>query len=725
MSDLKDFVIENGVLKKYVGTDANVTIPEEVFQIGPNAFKNNKNIVCVALSDKLTSIGANAFCGCTALSKISFPSSVTRIGNNAFEGCSSLVSIVIPFGVSKIEKGLFKDCTSLISVSLPESVTSIGDHKFRYNFDGAFEYCESLKSVNLPESLKLIGANSFRFCTSLESVCIPKNVKTIGYDAFVACGAKTISYPFSDDSVCAKTTVFSGCKQVESIIANSKEGYNALWKMLEKESHIRILRNAIKENNTDANIIAKIKSNKYYLFEIACQNENVELAKYILSLYSKLSIDELEKLIDTATGSVAITKLLTEYKERYFESAVSKTSEDNENTSKSVEEWKKLFAFESCSGGLTIKNYKGNETEVTIPSVIGDEKVVEIGEKAFSPDAMKLNAEAKKARNKIKKIIISEGIETIGAGAFMNCAELQSVQLPDSLKAIKGGIWSGAFQLCAKLTNLTLPKNLTEIGVWSFGYCNSITSINIPGAVIKICDDAFCDCTNLNSVIISNGVTEIGENVFQGCNSLKILEISDSVIKIGTGAFSGCYCLADENGFVIVNHTLYGYYGTASEIIIPENVLEIAANAFSDCSILTSVKFTENVESIGDGAFARCDNLKEVEFSNNMNFIGISAFSGCKKLKAVSIPGGVRKISYRAFEECKKLTTVTLCDGVETIDNLAFFDCTALKAIFIPKTVKEIDKSSFSGSDKLTIKAIENSCAEKFAKKNRIPFVAE
>ena len=54
MSDLKDFVIENGVLKKYVGTDANVTISEEVFQIGPNAFKNNKNIVCVTLSDKLT-----------------------------------------------------------------------------------------------------------------------------------------------------------------------------------------------------------------------------------------------------------------------------------------------------------------------------------------------------------------------------------------------------------------------------------------------------------------------------------------------------------------------------------------------------------------------------------------------------------------------------------------------------------------------------------------------
>ena len=50
MSDLKDFIIENGVLKKYVGTDANVTVPEDVFQIGPNAFKNNVNILTIMLN---------------------------------------------------------------------------------------------------------------------------------------------------------------------------------------------------------------------------------------------------------------------------------------------------------------------------------------------------------------------------------------------------------------------------------------------------------------------------------------------------------------------------------------------------------------------------------------------------------------------------------------------------------------------------------------------------
>ena len=34
MSDLKDFVIENGVLKKYLGDDRNIVIPDSVVQLG-------------------------------------------------------------------------------------------------------------------------------------------------------------------------------------------------------------------------------------------------------------------------------------------------------------------------------------------------------------------------------------------------------------------------------------------------------------------------------------------------------------------------------------------------------------------------------------------------------------------------------------------------------------------------------------------------------------------
>ena len=49
MSNASDFVIENGVLIKYVGKEKNITIPEAVREIGDKAFSDQagiKTVVC-------------------------------------------------------------------------------------------------------------------------------------------------------------------------------------------------------------------------------------------------------------------------------------------------------------------------------------------------------------------------------------------------------------------------------------------------------------------------------------------------------------------------------------------------------------------------------------------------------------------------------------------------------------------------------------------------------
>ena len=139
MSNINDFVIENGVLKKYTGSGGDVVIPESV-----------------------TSIGASAFWGCSSLTSVVIPESVTSIGDWAFEGCKGLADangfviiqnalhdyygkggdVVIPEGVTSIGASAFWECSSLASVVIPESVTSIDRETFRG--------CSGLKLENAP-----------------------------------------------------------------------------------------------------------------------------------------------------------------------------------------------------------------------------------------------------------------------------------------------------------------------------------------------------------------------------------------------------------------------------------------------------------------------------------------------------------------------------------------------------------------------------------------------
>ena len=75
--------------------------------------------------------------------------------------------------------------------------------------------------------------------------------------------------------------------------------------------------------------------------------------------------------------------------------------------------------------------------------------------------------------------------------------------------------------------------------------------------------------------------------------------------------------------------------------------------------------------------------------------------------------------------KCEALTELSLPCSVTEIEHSAFSMCINLKKIYIPKGVKKIHKQSFFWCRKLTIHAAAGSYAEKYARENNIPFVAE
>ena len=76
MSSASDFIIENGVLKKYTGPGGDVVIPDGVTRIGDKSFYWNLSATSVFIPESVTSIGWMAFSRCNLLTEMTIPNSV-------------------------------------------------------------------------------------------------------------------------------------------------------------------------------------------------------------------------------------------------------------------------------------------------------------------------------------------------------------------------------------------------------------------------------------------------------------------------------------------------------------------------------------------------------------------------------------------------------------------------------------------------------------------------
>lgn len=138
--------------------------------------------------------------------------------------------------------------------------------------------------------------------------------------------------------------------------------------------------------------------------------------------------------------------------------------------------------------------------------------------------------------NKITKVIISNGVTSIGEFAFFCCRGLTSITIPNSVT----NIGKAAFDACTGLTSVTMPDSIINIGDYAFWGCHRLTSITIPDSVTSIGKHAFSCCTGLKRVTVSNGVTSIGDTTFSFCTKLKSVTMPDSITSIGEDAFFGC-----------------------------------------------------------------------------------------------------------------------------------------------------------------------------------------
>lgn len=168
----------------YVTNNDCITITGYTGPGGPVAIPDTINGIPV------TSVGDYAFLN-SSFTSVLIPDNITNIGMNAFAQCYGLTSVVIPDSVTNIEFGAFEGCTGLMNVALPDNVISIGDE--------SFFGCMSLTNVAIPNTVTSIGNSTFGGCTSLGSITIPNSVTNIGVDAFLFCTNMTNIFVDADN----------------------------------------------------------------------------------------------------------------------------------------------------------------------------------------------------------------------------------------------------------------------------------------------------------------------------------------------------------------------------------------------------------------------------------------------------------------------------------------------------------------------------------------------
>lgn len=97
--------------------------------------------------------------------------------------------------------------------------------------------------------------------------------------------------------------------------------------------------------------------------------------------------------------------------------------------------------------------------------------------------------------DRIKSIVLEEGVTEIGNGAFRGLKNVQKVTLPQSLKIISAGSFAG----CEGLQEISLPMLLTHIGSGAFSG-SSLRQIFIPKNVLGIEGATFSECGQLEKI---------------------------------------------------------------------------------------------------------------------------------------------------------------------------------------------------------------------------------
>lgn len=656
----------------YIGSDTDVVIPDridnkKVTSIADSTFRE-KSITSVVFGQYVESIGNYAFYSCQSLSKLDFSkSSVKTIGDYAFTVCKSLESI-----------------------EFPDSLESIGYSAFSaytYGYRGSY-VASSLKSVKFGSGLKSIADYAFFENRALNTVKFTGDALTsIGRESFYNIAITELDLSGADASI--GTYAFYSCNSLETVKLSGVKtiGQNAFYNC-RKLTSVELSEN-----------LTTIESGA---FQSCVALKNIEIPDSVTTIGDNSFKDCTE--LETVTIGKGCTSVTASAFTADFNLVKFDVSEDNEN-------------YTSVDGVL----YNKEKTAVVCyPKSLSGEYVI--------PDTVtSIEKAAFENCNKLSKITIGSGVETVNPYAFNQCNLLATVVFKDSDTANKK-ICERAFYYCGSLTEVDFGNAVTSIGDYAFTVCSKIKSLEFPDSLTSIGQFAFSPYTdrtggtykesNLESVKFGTGLKTIGNYAFYDDRKIVKLEFTgDKLTSIGSYAFYDDFAL-EELSLSGNNATIgdYAFYNCSKlkTLNLKSGIKSIGSYAFRDCTVLDDIKLCSELETIGAYAFYNCGNLQSITIPDNVTKIDNNTFENCSSLKSVSIGKNCTTISATAFNNATKLEKITVSTDNEkysSVDgallnkektSIILYPKSKSGEFVIPDTVTSIADRAFSSCSNLT-----------------------
>lgn len=300
-----------------------------------------------------------------------------------------------------------------------------------------------------------------------------------------------------------------------------------------------------------------------------------------------------------------------------------------------------------------LTGYVGTDIDIVIP-----EGTILIGGNIFGEHA-----------ENIRSIVVPNCVERIGAGAFLNCINIEELSIPFI------GNYGGFKDAMLGYYGLDYTYQVRDILVNSEKpnvYFNKLKKLTITRDFIDL---AKLHCT-VENCRLNTEIGYIGENFEE-----LIIDVADASHYDPT-LFHSRY----------ISGEAFGSYSHLKKLVLPDFVTDLP-----DLSGTTNLQ-TVYPTSITSGLFGWCPNLTTTfTYLEGVTEIPQEAFKGCSSITNINLPSTLTTINQSAFEDCTNLQSITLPNGLTTIHNKAFKNCSNLKDVVFPNSLKTINSEAFRG----------------------------